>query len=129
MDLSELNDAMAAWSAAKLAEKEASDKRREIEDYLIGALEIDAGKTGTINFPTGSGLLKVQPRLDTKVDSELLQEIAAENGLSDLLPTLFRWKAEVNATLFKSCDANARQILSRAITTKPGRPSFSFEVK
>jgi len=66
--------------------------------------------------------------MNQKVDSDMLQEIAAESGLSDHLPNLFRWSAEVNQSQWKQCSESIRQALSAAITTKPGRPSFSISL-
>ena len=112
---------------AKEAERAAIERRREIEDQLRALANIRDDADGVQNVDAGAWKVKVTCRLDRKVDSDLLQQIAAEHGLSDHLSTLFRWKPEVN---MKAWDAAAPQIttaLAGAITTKPGRPSFAIQ--
>ena len=65
--------------------------------------------------------------MNRKVDVDLLQEIAAEHGLEDHLGSLFRWKPELNVKAWQQADDSITLPLSGAITTKPGRPSFSIE--
>lgn len=117
----------AAWIAAKQAEKEAVERRRQIEDALIESLHISQQEEGTINFNEGDYKLKIVSKLNRKVDSEKLQEVAAENGLEEHLSSLFRWKPEINAAVWKSTNHKITDILNAAITTTPGRPTFSIE--
>lgn len=111
------------WQDAKRREVEAQTERRNIEDMLIAKLGISEHDEGTKTF----GLVKVTCRMNQTIDSEKLQEIAAENGVSEHLSNLFRWKPEINK---KAWDATASEIttpLLSAITTRPGRPSFSIK--
>jgi len=117
------------WIAAKQAEEEAIAYRREIEDLLAKELVLNPASEGTANFEAGEYAIKVTSRMNRKVDSDKLQEIAAEAGLSDHLSTLFRWKPEINMTKWKSSSNNITDVLSAAITTTPGRPSFSITKK
>ena len=64
--------------------------------------------------------------MNKKVDTESLQEIAAEEWLSDYLPSLFRWSADINSAVWKSTDSSITDKLLGAITIKPGRPSFAI---
>ena len=68
-------------------------------------------------------------RSDRKVDSAKLQELAAEAGLSDHLPNLFRWKPEINMAVWRATDEAITRPLAGAITVKPGRPSFKITIK
>jgi len=118
-----------AWLAAKEEERAATEKRREIEDKLIKLFSIDDTQEGTVNHEVDGARIKVTARISRTVDSELLQEIAAENGLTDHLSTLFRWRPELNMKVWKNTDDSITQPLLGAITSKPSRPSFSITLE
>lgn len=114
------------WLEAKKAEADAVEWRRKTEDYLVRALGLAPEFEGTENFEIDGYKVKIVARMNRKVDSDRLQELAAEHGLSQHLPALFRWKPEINATAWKSADWQITKPLLAAITTTPGRPSFSI---
>jgi hypothetical protein len=114
------------WLDAKDAEKTAIEWRRKIEDQLV--LEFDISKTldGTQNVEVEGYKVKIVGRLDRKVNSDKLQDLAAEYGLTEHLSSLFRWKPEINASAWKSADVRITEPLLEAITTSSGRPSFTI---
>jgi hypothetical protein len=114
------------WLDAKAAEKKAMDERRSIEDKLVKALNIPQTLDGTQNIEADGYKVKIVGRLDKKVNSEKLQDLAAEFGLTEHLSSLFRWKPEINASAWKSADARITAPLLEAITTSNGRPSFTI---
>ena len=124
--MSDLQALAIAWSYAKQAEAEAVAQRRAIEDKLTAALGIKETEEGTHNADTLNYTIKVTSRLTRKVDADLIQEIAAEHGLTHLLSSVCRWKPELDMRVWKSLEENARTALSAAITTTPGRPSYSI---
>lgn len=115
-----------SWIVAKEREREAVDERRSIEDQLSKMINLDETEEGTVRFSDFGLNVKITSRLNRKVDSELLQDIAAENGLSDHLPALFRWKPDINLSAWKKADASITGPLLGAITTVPSRPSYSI---
>lgn len=117
----------ADWIASKEAEKEAVEYRRLIEDRISELSEIKEDFEGTNSFETDGYKVKIVGRITRKVDSEILQEVAAENGLTEHLSTLFRWSADINANAWKNASESITGQLSKAITSKPGRPSYSIE--
>lgn len=118
------------WRKFKADEDFAKAERRKVEDQMAEKLAIAEGFEGTVSSKFDDGVvLKVEGRLNRKVDSDKLQEIAAENGLSEHLSSLFRWKPEINATVWKNTDEAITRPLLAAITTTPGRPSFSITIK
>jgi hypothetical protein len=125
--VSDLESLSSMWLMAKTAEATAVADRRNIEDRIreITGLRDDVEGTETIKV-TGYKV-KVVSRLDRKVDAEKVQDLAAEHGLTAHLSSLFRWKPEINMSAWKSADESITGPLSGAITTKPGRPSFSIE--
>jgi hypothetical protein len=118
-----------SWLEAKRQEREATENRRVIEDQLIAALGIQEDQEGVQSADTDNHKVKVTGRISRKVDAGRVQEIAAEHGLSDMLPNLFRWRPEINASVWKATDAALTKPLLDAIEAKPGRPSFSIEKK
>ena len=114
------------WIEAKAMEKRAVDERRRIEDKLLSLVGVPETFEGTENAEAGEYRIKITGRMNRKVDTEKLQEVARENGVFEHLQSLFRWKAEVNAAQWKLTDSAITEPLLEAITTTPGRPSFSI---
>lgn len=124
MDLSELCE---TWMQAKQAEAMATETRRKIEDQMASLIGLPEIMDTTENIELESGFkIKIVGRLNRKVDSDKIQEIAAENGLENHLSTLIRWKPEVNMAAWRAADENIIRAFSDAITTTAGRPSFSI---
>jgi hypothetical protein len=124
-----LSDLSAQWLAAKETEKAAQEERRLIEDRMLSLIGLPEAFEGTENAEAGEYKIKLVGRLNHKIDADRLQEIAAEHGLTDHLGSLFRWKPEINARVWKAADESITNTLLEAITTTPGRPSFSIEEK
>lgn len=118
-----------AWINAKKAEELAIGVRRGLEDQMVAEFGLPEDFEGTKNFAIDDLEVKIVGRKDKKVNSDKLQDLAAEHGLSDHLPTLFRWKPEVNAAAWKNADASITTPLLGAITTTTGRPTFKITVK
>ena len=117
------------WLDAKKRESDAVADRRKIEDMLIVQHGIDDQAEGSKSFAKFGYRVTVTTRINRRVDGDKLQEIAAENGLSDHLSTLFRWKSEINMAVWKAADEAITKPLAPAITAKPGRPSFNITRK
>jgi len=117
------------WAEAKEVETRAIRLRRDIEDEMIAFYKISNQMEGTQNEDDGIYKIKIVNRITRKVDSEKVQELAAEFGLSDHLSQLFRWTPEINATAWKSAHESITRPLMDAITATPGRPSFSITIK
>lgn len=114
------------WIAAKEAEKAAVERRREIEDQLLELTGYPSVFEGTKTTEHDGYKIKLVGRFSRKVDAEKLQDIAAEHGLSNHLPHLFRWTADINKTAWDAADSRITAPLLGAITTTPGRPSFTI---
>jgi hypothetical protein len=117
------------WLNAKAVEEAAIKTRRDLEDAMAVELALPANLDGTSNFDRDGYAVKVVGRVNRKIDSDKLQSLAAEHGLADHLPSLFRWKPEINATAWKAAAANITAPLLDAITSTPGRPSFTITRK
>lgn len=118
------------WIELKEVERIATENRRIVEDQLLEEYQLLEGYEGTTNINIDDEFsVKVVGRMNRKVDSDLLQELAREHGLTDHLTSLFRWKAELNKAVFEATSKDIVQPLLAAITTTPGRPSFSISIK
>lgn len=117
------------WLQAKQAEAEATEHRRRLEDMMVSEMQISEDFTGTRTHDSDGYVIKVTGRINQTVDGDKLQEIAIENGLSDHLSILFRWKPEIAAAAWKACDDSIKRPLLLAVTSKPGRPTFSITTK
>ena len=117
------------WLEAKESERAAVEKRSLIEDELVSSLKVDANHEGVTSATIEGYQVKVTCRIDRKVDADMVQELAAENGLSEHLASLFRWKPELNMSAWKAAEEFITRPLAGAITAKPGRPSFTITKK
>jgi len=117
------------WLTAKAKEAEATAERRELEDKMVAQFSVPSNLDKTANFEADGYKVKIEGRINRRINSEKLQEIAVEHGLMAHLECLFRWKPEINAAIWKSTDPAITTPLLDAITSTPGRPSFTIVKK
>jgi hypothetical protein len=125
----DIGELAALWLDAKAREASATEDRRAIEDRIKEIVRLNEQLDGTETVERDGYTIKMVGRIDRKVNAEQLQELAAEAGLSDHLSSLFRWKPEVNVSVWKATDESITGALAPAITSKPGRASFSITTK
>lgn len=124
--MTDINALAIAWKAAKLAETEAVEQRRRIEDKITALVGIFETDEGTHTEETPLYTIKITNRHKRKVDPDLIQEIAAEHGLSHILPSVCLWKPELSMRVWKGLDDTTRATLGRAIKTETARPSYAI---
>lgn len=117
------------WLNAKAIETAAIKTRRDLEDAMVKIFNIAANLDGTVNMDWETYKIKIEGRINRKINADKLQELAAENGLTEHLASLFRWKPEINATAWKAAKPKITTPLLDAITATPGRPSFTITKK
>ena len=122
------NNIYQEWLALKRIETETASERRKLEDRMAEAYGLNPANEGTSSFELEGYKVKITQRLTRTVDADSLQEIAAEEGLSEHLASLFRWKPSVDMNRWKATAPEITGPLEAAITTKAGRPSFSIEI-
>ena len=128
-NMSEMQALSERWLAAKEAERQAVEERRQIEDRLSSLIGIGETLDGTETATPDGYTIKVSGRMTRKVDADRAQEIAAEHGIEAYLATVFRWKAEIDARAWKAAPQNVTAKLADAVTTTPGRPSYAITRK
>lgn len=114
------------WLEAKEVERDATERRRLIEDEMVRLIGIEQTDEHTRKVEANPFTIKIACRINRKVDGDMAQEIAAENDMQDHLGLLFRWKPELSMTAWNGVGDNVKQVFSRAITATPGRPSFTI---
>ena len=122
----DLNELANMWLDAKEREGTATSDRRKIEDRIKSLAGIAESLDGTETVAPEMFTIKIVGRIDRKVDSDKLQELAAEHGLSEHLSSLFRWKPELNMAVWKAANQDITGPLAPAVTAKPGRASFTI---
>jgi hypothetical protein len=122
-----IDDLAQNWLDAKSAEHAAIERRRALEDQLLSLAGVDETMEGTENVETNGGYkIKITSRMNRKIDADRIQDIAAEEGSTEHLSSLFRWKPELNMAAWKNADKSITDPLLGGITTKPGRASFQI---
>jgi len=124
-----LYNLLVEWRVAKQLEQKATHRRREIEDQIKAFIGFDENREGNVALPFDGGRVVVTARLDRKVDAQLARQLAAENHLEDWLDRIFRWKPELEVRAWRKAPEHITQIFVPAITTKPGRATFSLELE
>ena len=122
-----VTDIYAEWLELKRLEKLHQDSRRALEDKMLADFKVSDQLEGVQNETPDGYKVKITGRMTRKVDSDKVQELAAEAGLTEHLSTLFRWKPEINMAAWKNTDPSITNALLPGIETKPGRPSFTIE--
>ena len=114
------------WLDAKKLEASAVVLRRDIEDQMVASLSVPKELDGTVKKELDGFVVKIEGRINKKIDAEKLQVLAAEAGLSEHLTSLFRWKPEINAKAWGAAADAVTLPLLGAITSTPGRPTFTI---
>lgn len=114
------------WLDAKKLEAAAVTERRQLEDQMAEEFALPKDLDGTVKREAEGYLIKVEGRINKKIDADKLQMLAAEAGISEHLSSLFRWKPEINAKAWNAAADAVTGPLLGAITSTPGRPTFTI---
>ena len=114
------------WLDAKKLEVAAVAERRELEDLISKELAVPKDLDSTLHCEAEGYKIKLEGRINKKIDADKLQVLAAEAGLSEHLSSLFRWKPEINAKVWNAAADAVTGPLLGAITSTTGRPTFTI---
>ena len=114
------------WLDAKKLEAAVVAERRQLEDQMVELFGVPKDLDGTIKREADGFQIKMEGRINKKIDSDKLQMLAAEAGLTEHLSSLFRWKPEINAKAWNSASDAVTKPLLDAITSTSGRPTFTI---
>jgi hypothetical protein len=121
-----MNTLYQRWLDAKKLEGVAIKERRELEDLMVKEFAIPKDLNSTVNREVEGYKVKIEGRINQKIDADKLQLLAAEAGLSEHLSSLFRWKPEINAKAWNAAADAVTLPLLGAITSTAGRPTFTI---
>jgi hypothetical protein len=121
-----MNSLYQRWLDAKKLEAAAVAERRQLEDQMALQFALPKDLDGTVKKELEGFTVKIEGRINQKIDADKLQVLAAEAGLSEHLSSLFRWKPEINAKAWGAAAEVVTQPLLGAITSTPGRPTFTI---
>jgi hypothetical protein len=121
-----MNTIYQRWLNAKKLEAAAVAERRELEDEMVKLFLLPKDLDGTVNQEVDGYKIKIEGRINKKIDADKLQVLASEAGLSEHLSSLFRWKPEINARVWNAASDAVTAPLLGAITSTPGRPTFTI---
>ena len=110
-------------------EADAIQERREIEDQLVKQFKVPDDLDRSKTEIDGDFKIKIDGRINRKINSDKLQELAIEHGLTEHLSSLFRWKPEIAMTAWKAAHKTITTPLLDAITATPSRPTFTITLK
>lgn len=114
------------WIDAKNEEAKAVATRRSLEDEMVALFGIPKNLDGTVKREIDGFVIKTEGRINKKIDSDKLQLLAIEAGLTEHLSSLFRWKPEINSKAWNAASEAVTKPLLDAITSTPGRPTFTI---
>ena len=121
-----MNTLYQRWLDAKKLEAAAVTERRQLEDQMAAEFALPKDLDGTVNHQVEGYKIKMEGRINKKIDADKLQVLAAEAGLSEHLSSLFRWKPEINSKAWNAAAEAVTKPLLDAITSTPGRPTFTI---
>ena len=112
------------WAELKDRERFAACERRAVEDAMTQLANIPLNKAGvkTMNLPGYK--VKITGKVNYKVNSDQVQDLARSAGLESQLTELFRWEPRLDVRAWTVADDEVKSKLAPAITAKPGRPGF-----
>jgi hypothetical protein len=120
-----LSELIAARIAAKRAEDEAVQARRDIDAQLAELLKDAQKPEGAISQKVDGYKLTVTYKLDRKVDAEELTK--SWDKLPIDVQTAFKWKPELSVSEFRKLEDKAANSAARFFTTKEASPSIKIE--
>ena len=104
-------------------------QRQEAEKWLMDTLKYDPTREGTVHFGDEDNFVTFEVGRTYKVDTDKVGELISQNQISEATADrVFRWKAEVNATEWKTLDDEQKGILAQAVTSKTDNPSIKINL-
>jgi len=126
-----------AWREAVKAHATAQEAERKLRAEVISLFSDMASNemsSGMETVPTGIGKLKIEHKLDykldadtDKVDTALDQIEKSMEGGNIVAERLVKWKPEISVREYKLLDAKQKAIVDKVLTIKPASKSVKLE--
>ena len=121
----EINELVATLYEAKQTERAARDIRIALELELAKIIGVPDDWEGCMTRPAGAYKVKLDRRMNVKIDGERLRDIAQTHNLTGVMETCFRWTPELNKREWKQTGSEVKKIFAPAIEITPGKASFT----
>ena len=121
----EINELVATLYEAKQTERAARDIRIALEVDLAKAIGVPDDWEGCMTRPAGAYKVKLDRRMNVKIDGERLRDIAEAHNMTGVMETCFRWKPELNKREWKQAGSEVKKIFAPAMEVTPGKASFT----
>ena len=126
----EINALVRKLYEAKQAELAAKENRVALEAELTRAIGgVPADWEGSRTKAVGEYKVKLTRNISVRIDADLLQEIATEKKLHDAMKDCFRWKPELNKSVWRETEENVRLAFAPALEFTPGKVCFTVTQK
>jgi hypothetical protein len=120
-----LDALIAARIAAKRAEDQAVQARRDIDAQLASLLKDPQKPEGSVSQKVDGYKLTVTYKVDRKVDTEALTK--SWPALTKEQQEAFKWKADLSVSALRKLPDADRARLAAFITSKEASPSITIE--
>ena len=125
--MSDLKNLSQQWLEAKTLERDAAERRRVLEDQMRRCMKIEDSEEGTVSTKVDNYKIKATCRINRKIDPEKFLLLANDAGID--VSKFTKWKCELQMSAWKQQSDDVQSALLPAITTEPGRATFSVEIK
>ena len=113
------------WLEAKTLERDAAERRRVLEDQMRKCLKIEPDEEGTVASVVDNYKVKAVCRMTRKIDPEKFLMLANDAQID--ISQFTKWKCELQMGEWKKQSDEIKNALLPAITTEPGRATFSVD--
>lgn len=120
-----INELVTRLYEAKQVEQAAKNVRTALEAELAQVIGVPDDWEGTKSNTVGNYRVKLTRKMNVKIDTTKLRELAIINNITPVLETCFRWKPEIVKREWDKADAEVRTKLSEALEMTPGKASFA----
>ncbi|MBQ9564808.1 MAG: hypothetical protein IJU98_04395 [Synergistaceae bacterium] len=121
----EINELVKKLYEAKRTELAAKEARMFLEGELAKAIGVPEDWEGCMTKPAGAYKVKLERRMNVKIDGERLRHIAEAHNLTRVMDICFRWKPELNKREWRQAGNDVRRIFAPAMEITPGKASFT----
>jgi hypothetical protein len=113
------------WLELKEIERSAAEERRQLEDQMRKELRIADDEEGTVKHVVDNYTVKATCRVNRKINPETFLMLADRDGIS--INDFTKWKCELIMSAWRKQPPEVVKALMPAITSEPGRATFSIE--
>ena len=125
-----INELVATLYEAKQTELAAKEIRVALEADLAKAIGgVPSDWEGSRTKAVGEYKVKLTRNISVRIDADLLREIADARQLHEAMNDCFRWKPELNKSVWRETPESVRLTFAPALEFTPGKVCFTVTQK